>query len=99
MITVRTLKGSALNVSHYLQDSHKQLEKYYTKESQDIPEIEQGLYFGGESLGLDGKTVGEEFEKILDGRRPDGSLLYQNGHEGRRLELDSSLGECGGHLS
>ncbi len=88
MITVRTLKGNAQNVSQYLQDSHKQLEQYYTAGTQEIPEIEQGIYFGGDSLGLGGKTVGPEFEKILDGRKPDGKPLYQKGHDGRRLGFD-----------
>lgn len=89
MISLQTIKGSASEASGYLRQT-KDIERYYSGEERES-EIEQGVYFGGHSLGLHGKVAGPELTSILDGRREDGTRLYERGHKGRRVGFDMTF--------
>ena len=89
MISLQTIKGSASEASGYLRQT-KDIERYYSGEERES-EIEQGVYFGGHSLDLHGKVAGPELTNLLDGRREDGTRLYERGHNGRRVGFDMTF--------
>lgn len=89
MISLQTIKGSASEASGYLRQT-KDVERYYNGKDHES-EMEQGVYYGGHSLGLHGKVAGAELTHLLDGRREDGTKLYERGHTGRRVGFDMTF--------
>lgn len=86
MISLQVIKGSPSDAQKYLQHG-AEVERYYAGDDQR-PEIERGVYFGGQSLGLDGQIVGDELHHILDGKNAEGQNLYERGRQGRRVGFD-----------
>jgi len=86
VISLQTITGSASEAGGYLRQG-QDVERYYNDRTRET-EIERGVYFGGKSLGLHGRVAGAELTNILDGRREDGSKLYERGHTGRRVGFD-----------
>ena len=86
MISLQTITGSAAETGGYLRHG-KDVERYYNGEERES-DLEKGVYFGGHSLNLHGKVAGPELTALLDGRRADGTQLYERGHTGRRVGFD-----------
>jgi Ti-type conjugative transfer relaxase TraA len=86
MISLQTITGSAAEAGGYLRHG-KDVERYYSSEERES-DLEKGVYFGGYSLGLHGKVAGPELTSLLDGRREDGTPLYERGRSGRRVGFD-----------
>jgi|GEM_PF-3055914 len=89
MMSIQTITGSASEAGAYLRTG-KDAEKYYAGAEKETA-IETGVYYGGHSLGLHGKVVGEELTHLLAGHAPDGSALSTRVHQSRRVGFDMTF--------
>ena len=89
LISLQTIKGSPIDAQEYLQKG-ADLERYYAGKD-ERSDIEQGVYFGGHSLGLHAQVVGEELKYILDGKDLEGKNLYVRGRDNRRVGFDMTF--------
>ncbi len=90
MISIMTLKGNPAATEDYLKEN-MELEKYYNGTDIERTSYEKGIYFGGKSLGIDGKIVENEFKDILDGKDVLSKNLYERGRKNRRVGFDLTL--------
>lgn len=81
MLSISTIATGSTQTARYYTEKHGEIERYYEKES-------HGVWVGGDAFGLNGKTVGDEFQNLLDGRRPDGRPLVTGNGEKRRVGYD-----------